>query len=131
MTKSMDQAYLRALFADEVELAGLLKYYKVSMPPDLTPTTWLYPKRRDTSGARDAIPVPRWRREWQSAGPLLGRYGLSIAQNTVEGSVTAFSRTATQSVTERFADHPDEQLAIMAAIVRTVILCLQGVEISQ
>jgi hypothetical protein len=116
----MDQAYLRALFADEIELAGLLNYRGAHMPDGaLTIASRVYPEGEPSRA------LPQWRRSWCDAGGLLGHHGLGILQNEHEGWVIVSSRHELHSTMERYRDHPDQQFALRAAIVRTLIAYLK------
>ena len=78
---------------------------------------------------RQASPLPRWRRGWSAAGPLIGELGLSVRTDDEEGTVSVGTGSRRRDVTESYADHPDKDAAIWAAIVRAAIrVCTEARE---
>jgi len=125
--KPWTDAYLRAAIKDEIELAKAKMRRRVSMPSLITMMTDLYPDpprgqglvsagaARHTLGA---TPLPRWRRSWAAAGPLIGELGLEIRHDTDEGSVSVAVAGERRGVAEAYQDHPSVDAAVMAALVR-------------
>lgn len=131
--------YLKQAFADEIELAGVhpkIRARRVAMPTDLHILTELHPSAPrghgfDTRMVRTtpAPALPRWRRSWVAAGPLIAELGLSIRQDDEEGTVSVGNGSRRRDVTESFADHPNKDAAICAAIVRAAIrVCAEARE---
>lgn len=130
MKKQWDGEYLEQAFADEIELARVHPKFRrrVSLPTVLTMVTDLYPNAATirsigghASRTTPAFPLPRWRRNWSAAGPLIGEMGLSVRTDDEEGCVSVGTGSRRRDVTENYADHPDKDAAICAAIVRAAI----------
>jgi hypothetical protein len=128
--KQWDEAYLREAFADEIELARVKLRHKVSMPRHIDMETTLTPDapRYGSMNARFArttpsFPLPRWRRTWLAAGPLIGELGLEIRHDADEGTVSVgvAGGSRRRGVTEAYKDHPSRDAAVMAALVRAAI----------
>lgn len=127
MQKTWTDDYLRAAIKDEIELAKAKMRRRVSMPSLITMMTDLYPDpprggglvsagaARHTLGA---TPLPRWRRTWAAAGPLIGELGLEIRHDTDEGAVSVGVAGERRGITEAYRDHPSVDAAVMAALVR-------------
>lgn len=131
-----DAEYLKQCFADEVELASVHKAFcgrTYTAPLDCGRLSSLQPgvpvgRGFDTRNFRTttAWAPPFRRRSWNGAGQLVSEFGLSIRQDVQEGSVSVGTGNRRRDVTEAFADHPDEDAAIWAAIVRAAIqLCAE------
>ncbi|MFK3741394.1 hypothetical protein [Massilia sp. TN1-12] len=131
--------YLKQAFADEIELAGVhpkIRARRVAMPTDLHILTELYPSLPRGNGfetrlarTTPSLALPRWRRSWVAAGPLIGELNLSIRQDEEEGTVSVGNGTRRRDITESFADHPNKDAAICAAIVRAAIrVCTEARE---
>jgi hypothetical protein len=125
------QKYLKEAITDEVELAKLLGFGKVTRPATLT----MYAMLNRAGAARTGhgtlgsdfggvAPLPQWRRNWASAGPLIGRLSLKISHDLDEGTVTVGASDRRRSVTEAYKDHPSVDAAIWAAISRAAIQLL-------
>ena len=133
-----DDEYLKAVFADEIELAFLHPKYRrrYLLPSVLTRVSDLVPAPTkgygfESRNARTtpAIAPPFWRRRWTAAGGLVAEMGLSIRQDNEEGTVSVGNGSRRRDVTEAFADHPDKDAAIWAAIVRAAIrVCAEARE---
>lgn len=67
--------------------------------------------------------LPKWAREWSSAGPLIGKHGLIVDADDmglglcVEVKWRSTLTGELRTVGELYADHPSKELAIMYAIV--------------
>lgn len=122
------QEYLRTAIRDEVGLARLLGF-TVAMPSVFTAVTELIPTKK--RGYQFLAPVsshgalPNWRRSWNAAGPLGTALGLAISHDKEEGTVSA-GTGGRRNVTERYDEHPSEDAATMAAIVRAAIRELES-----
>lgn len=125
-----DPDYLRAVFDDEVQLGHLLRWGRIDLPKDLTPNAWLWGNRGETGlSARMARTyLPRWRRDWNSAGSLVVRCGLNIQQGEQTVAVTARTGPA---VVLAFADYPSQDAAIWAAMCKAAIAYLQAERVAQ
>lgn len=121
---NMTPTYLVDALADEAALAEALGYYKVKVPPAPNRLTLLYPTLRDTSGARSPHSLPPWRRNWEAGGRLIARFGLSLQMD--ENSVTAHTADRAHGGRAELAEHPDKDLAILAAIVGAARSCAQA-----
>ena len=126
--KPWTQEYLRAAIRDEVGLARLLGN-TVTMPSVFTAVTELIPTKK--RGYQFLAPttshgaLPAWRRSWNAAGPLSTALGLNVSHDKEEGTVSA-GTGGRRNVTESYADHPSEDAAVMAAIVRAAIRELES-----
>jgi hypothetical protein len=126
--KQWDEAYLKEAIADEIELARVKLRHKVSMPRQVDMETTL---TSDAPGygslnARFArtttsYPLPRWRRTWLAAGPLIAELGLRPRPDDEEGNVSVGFGSGRRNVTESYVDHPSKDAAVMAALVRAAI----------
>lgn len=123
------QKYLKEAITDEIELARLLGYGKVSRPATLNQYTTLS-RASDartgqgtlsSGGGAPTSLIPQWRRNWSAAGPLIGKLSLKIAHDTEEGTVSVGASDRRRSVTELYKDHPSVDAAIWTAIVRASI----------
>lgn len=125
------QKYLKEAINDEVELAKLLGFGKVTRPATLT----MYAMLNRAGAARTghgtlgsdlggSAPLPQWRRNWSSAGPLIGKLMLKISHDQDEGTVSVGASDRRRNVTEAYADHPSVDAAIWAAIARAAIALL-------
>jgi hypothetical protein len=123
------QKYLKEAITDEIELAKLLRYGKVTRPANLTMYSQLVRPRGARIGhgtlssgfGSSEAPIPQWRRNWSSAGPLIGKLTLKISHDQEEGTVSVGASDRRRSVTEAYADHPSVDAALWAAIVRASI----------
>lgn len=126
------QKYLKEAIADEIELAKLLGYGKVTRPPAPTMFTLLSrggaPRTghrmlgSDTSSGTSTLPM--WRRNWSAAGVLISKLHLQLKHDLDEGTVSAGASDRRRAVTEELKDHPSVDAAIWAAIVRASIQLL-------
>jgi hypothetical protein len=126
------------VFADEIELAAAHPKYRrrYLAPSVLTRVSDLVPAPSkgygfDGRNARTtpAFGAPHWRRSWTAAGALVAELGLSVRQDHEEGTVSVGNGSRRRDVTEAFADHPDIDAAIWAAIVRAAIrVCAEARE---
>ena len=135
------EEYLRQAFADEIELAWAKLRVRYVAPNPIDPNADLVrdPRRGSnllTAGherlafASKAKPLPRWRRSWSAAGPLIGELGLSVRPDDEEGTVSVGNGNRRRDVTESYADHPNKDAAICAAIVRAAIrVCTEAREL--
>jgi hypothetical protein len=143
MSKQWDEAYLREVFADEIALAAVHKNWfllRFEAPAFLGLSESLVPRRGrslvggtnsrlEFASTRPTTP-PHWRRDWAAAGPLIGLLGLSVRPDDDEGCVSVGNGSRRRDVTESYADHPDKDAAILAAIVRAAIrVCTEAREI--
>ncbi len=108
-----DQDYFRSCIAKERQLALLLGYRQIEECYESVGTLW--------DGAQK---LPAWTREWAACGPLLARYGLSIAFVTPDGADEP-DQAEIGATRVRFADHPDRDRALMSGIVKEVIRRLE------
>ncbi len=141
LSKPWSDEYLRQAFADEIELAWAKLRQRYVEPTHLDALADLVPApRRGTnllSAGRDRLaftpeakPLPRWRRSWSAAGPLIGELGLSVRLDDEEGTVSVGNGNRRRDVTESYADHPNKDAAICAAIVRAAIrVCSEAREL--
>ena len=126
------QKYLKEAMADEVALAGLLKFGKCKLParPSMFDPIVRVSAARAGHGTLgsglggSAALIPQWRRNWSSAGPLIGKLALKIGHDHDEGTVSVGASDRRRSVTEAYADHPSVDAAIWAAITRAAIQLL-------
>lgn len=133
--------YLREAFTDEIELAWAKLRLRYVAPNPIDPNADLVraPRRGSnllTAGherltfAPEAKPLPRWRRSWSAAGPLIGELGLSVRLDDEEGVVSVGNGNRRRDVTEAYKDHPNKDAAICAAIVRAAIrVCTEACEL--
>lgn len=132
LSKPWSDEYLREAFADEIELAWAKLRLRYVAPNQIDPNADLVraPRRGSnllTAGhdrlafTPEARPLPRWRRSWSAAGPLIGELGLSVRTDDEEGTVSVGNGRRRRDVTESYADHPSKDAAICAAIVRAAI----------
>jgi hypothetical protein len=141
VSKPWSDDYLRQAFADEIELAWAKLRQRYIAPTQLDALADLLPARRRganlLSAGRDRLafapeakPLPRWRRSWSAAGPLIGELGLRVTPDDEEGSVSVGNGNRRRDVTESYADHPNKDAAICAAIVRAAIrVCTEAREL--
>lgn len=132
--KQWDEAYLRAVFADEIALAAVHKNWflrRFDAPTFLGQSESLVPRRSrsivggsnhrlEFASTRQLAP-PHWRRDWVAAGSLLSQLSLNVRFDDEEGTVSVGTGSRRRDVTESYADHPDKDAAILAAIVRAAI----------
>lgn len=126
------QKYLKEAITDEIELARLLGYGKVTRPATLNQYTLLQRGGtarigRGSLGSDSGVGIsslPNWRRAWGGAGPLISRLALQIKHDTEEGTVSVGASDRRRGVTEAYADHPSVDAAIWTAIVRASIQLL-------
>jgi hypothetical protein len=140
-SKPWSEEYLRQAFADEIELAWAKLRQRYVAPNPIDPSADLVraPRRGTnliTAGherlafAPEVKPLPRWRRSWSAAGPLIGELGLSVRPDDEEGTVSVGNGNRRRDVTESYADHPNKDAAICAAIVRAAIrVCTEAREL--
>jgi hypothetical protein len=76
---------------------------------------------RQTFSATGPMVPPHWRRSWAAAGPLSTELGLSIRHDLDEGTVSVGVGSGRRNVCEAYKDHPNQDAATMAAIVRAAI----------
>ena len=137
--KQWDDEYLEQVFADEIELASVHPDYfrrRYLAPSDLTRVSTLQPAPSKGYGfegrnarTTPAIAPPFWRRSWTAAGELVAKLGLSIQQDHEEGTVSVGNGSRRRNATESFVDHPSNDAAIWAAIVRAAIrVCTEARE---
>lgn len=141
LPKPWSDDYLRQAFADEIELAWAKLRVRYVAPNPIDPNADLVraPRRGTnllTAGhdrlafTQEAKPLPRWRRSWSAAGPLIGELGLSVRPDDEEGTVSVGNGNRRRDVTESYADHPNKDAAICAAIVRAAIrVCTEAREL--
>ena len=133
MTNQWDGMYLDDAISDEITLAAIHPKIRRRVVKPTSPmfTTDLYPKAATLPGFSGhaerttiVMALPQWRRKWAAAGPLLGEFGLSVRQDDEEGTVSVGNGNRRRDVTESYADHPNKDAAICAAIVRAAIRIL-------
>lgn len=112
-----DEQYFRSCIAKERHLAQLLGHRHIEECYESAGTLW------DKAQA-----LPKWTRDWSACGPLLSRYGLSLAFGLNAGSSQPHSVTA-GSTTVRFDDHPSPDRALMVAIVKEIIFRLEHTKV--
>lgn len=122
--------YLRAVFDDESRLGRLLRWGDIEVPRELTPNGWLWGNRGEQGlAARMARTyLPRWRRDWSSAGSLIAPCGLNILQGDDTVAVTARTGPAVVAVC---ADYPSRDAALWAAICKAAIAYLEAERAAQ
>lgn len=142
-SKPWSEEYLREAFADEIALAAVHpRWFLLRFEAPIAPTHGddLLPKRgrslvspvndRLTLGSSQRPAPPHWRRTWGAAGPLIAELGLSVRPDDEAGTVSAGNGGRRRDVTESYADHPDKDAAIWAAIVRAAIrMCTEAREL--
>ncbi len=106
-----DQDYFRSCIAKERQLAQLLGHRQIEECYESVGTLW--------AGAQA---LPAWTRDWAACGPLLARYGISIAFESDDGEAGQADIGATQV---HFSDHPSRDRALMFGIVKEVIRRLE------
>jgi len=131
--KEWSTDYLRQAFDDEIELAWAMLRRRYVTPSPIEPRGDLRPAPRHggslispgaarlTFSAGEPAAPPHWRRSWSAAGALIANLGLSIRIDAEEGCVSVGNGSRRRDVTESYADHPDKESAICAAIVRAAI----------
>ena len=141
LSKPWSDEYLREAFADEIELAWAKLRRRYVAPSQADANADLVPAPRRGSNlltagherlafTPEAKPLPRWRRSWGAAGPLIGELGLSVRPDDEEGTVSVGNGNRRRDVTESYADHPNKDAAICAAIVRAAIrVCAEAREL--
>lgn len=136
--KPWSDEYLREAFEDEIKLASVHQHYRTrryAMPSVMSKVANILPApSRHTQAAQHprttvTPPLPYWRRSWSAAGHLIGELDLSIRIDADEGTVSVGTGSRRRDVTESYADHPDKDAAICAAIVRAAIrVCTEAHE---
>ena len=106
-----DQDYFRSCIAKERHLAQLLGHRQIEECYESVGTLW--------DGAQK---LPAWTRDWAACGPLLARYGISIAFEAADDDADQVAIGATRI---RLADHPSPDRALMFGIVKEVIRRLE------
>jgi hypothetical protein len=124
------EKYIKEAIQDEIALAAAHPKYcrrKVTRPSTYSATTLLdfaphrggsivSPGLQRTSLGNDH--VPKWRRSWNDLGPLIAELGLDIRQDHDESTVTVCANGRRRGHTEHIAEHPGQDEAVVAAIVR-------------
>jgi hypothetical protein len=128
MMKPWDEQYLKEAITDEIALAYAKLRYRVTMPREVSMETLLTrdAPKYGSMNARHArttpsYPLPRWRRSWLAAGPLIAELGLRPRPDDEEGTVSVGFGAGRRNVTEAYTDHPSKDAAVMAALVRAAI----------
>jgi len=138
--KPWSEEYLRECVADEITLAFLHPLFRRRYT---APAAWareapILPAARKGAGLMSAgmsrltfsgpqpSAPPCWRRSWDAAGPLGYLLGLTVTHDPEEGTVSAGAGNRRRNVTERYQDHPDQDAATFAAIVRAAIQELEA-----
>lgn len=104
-----DEEYFRSCVARERHLAQLLGY-EVEEYYESAGTLWV-----------NTEPLPQWTRDWRACGPLLSRYGVTLAYTEDEHGEAVTAGT----MLVHFSDHPSRDRAVMFAIVKAVIHLLE------
>lgn len=143
LSKPWSDEYLRDAFADEIALAAVHRNWfalRFDAPVVMSRSENLVPRRSrslvggtnhrlEFGSARPTTP-PHWRRDWAAAGSLVSLLSLSIRFDDEEGCVSVGNGSRRRDVTESYADHPDKDAAIWAAIVRAAIrMCTEAREL--
>lgn len=124
----LDPAYFTALFDDELTLAKLLRHGDLSVPSKLTPNAWIFGTSHGERGLDARLgrgPLPRWRRDWSAAGPLIGRCELHV--NCGDNQVDVYIGPPLAGEVEfsaAYADFPTKDDTIRFAICKAAIAFL-------
>lgn len=126
------QRYLEEAIDDEIALADAMHGMKVVRPAYITTITELQSTRpsrtyfssRNHPRTSSSMPLDKWRRSWNAAGPLIGLLGLSVHADDDEGVVSVGVGGRRRNVSESYGDHPSKDEAVVAAIVRASIRAL-------
>lgn len=103
-----DEEYFRSCVARERHLAQLLGM-EVEEFYESAGTLWV-----------NNQPLPQWTRDWSACGPLLVKYGITLAYAAdAHGEGVAAGPAVLPLV--HFADHPNRDRAVMFAVVKAVI----------
>jgi len=111
--RTSDEEYFRTCVALERRLAHLLGHDNIEELDDSAGVLW-----------EGTQALPQWSRSWESCGPLLARYGLTINHaadpHAPHGVVISVGTAAV-----RCSDHPSTDHALRHAIVKATIMRLE------
>ena len=108
-----DQEYFRSCVAKERHLAQLLGHRNIEECYESAGVLW-----------EEALPLPKWTRDWSACGPLIARYHIAITYGRDPGHEEIGFATLGHTVVH-FADHPSQDRALMVGIVKEVIRLLE------
>lgn len=107
-----DEEYFRSCVAKERHLAQLLGH-QVEEFYESAGTLW-----------ENTRPMPQWTRDWGACGPLLTKYAVTLSYGKEPGAEHIGFVTAGPIVVH-FSDHPSRDRAVMYAVVKAVIHCIE------
>lgn len=107
-----DQEYFRSCVAQERHLAQLLGH-EVEEYYESAGVLW-----------ENTRPMPQWTRDWSACGPLLTAYDIPLAFDH-EPEDGHGSAVVAGPIVVRLSDHPSKDRAVMFAIVKAVIHCIE------
>lgn len=107
-----DEEYFRSCVAKERHLAQLLGH-QVEEFYESAGTLW-----------ENTKPMPQWTRDWAACGPLMTKYGIALSYGKEPGQDQIGFVTA-GPVVVHFSDHPNRDRAVMYAVVKAVIHCIE------
>jgi hypothetical protein len=119
-------AYWRAALEDEYRLAQLLRWGNLARPEAVDGSFMLMGTNGSAPGANPRLArtfLPRWRRNWASAGELVALCGLNLQQGP---ETVAVSARMGYPVVARFADFPSHDAAIWFALCHAAIGYLEA-----
>ncbi len=120
------EAYRAEVLADELKLAYLLGWGNLPTLESAIASTGRFmfgtnKGERGTDARLGSLPMPRWRRDWDGAGELIGRCYISMVYR--EDACGVASERGVQHWVKR-ADYPTRDDAIRAAICKAAIAYL-------
>lgn len=107
-----DQEYFRSCVAQERHLAQLLGH-EVEEYYESAGVLW-----------ENTHPMPQWTRDWGACGPLMTAYEIPLHYDP-DPEDGHGSAVIAGPVVVRLADHPNKDRAVMFAVVKAVIHCLE------
>ena len=118
--------YLERCIDDEMTLASLLGWKNFTRPRIITPHGSMFGTHAGAHGhttRNGSVPMPAWRRDWHSAGQLVGRCNLHISPS--EGGVAVHSELS-PACRAIYEEHPSKDYAIFYAMCKAAIAHLRA-----
>lgn len=108
-----DEEYFRSCVAKERHLAHLLGHRNIEECYESAGVLW-----------DDMRALPQWTRDWSACGPLMVKYDIAVGYGKDAGHED-YNFVTAGPVSVHFSDHPSKDRAVMYAIVKAVIHCLE------
>jgi hypothetical protein len=108
-----DEEYFRSCVAQERHLAQLLGMRNIEEFSESAGVLW-----------HEALPVPRWTRNWEACGPLIAEYALHIEWNNDDADPHG-PAVQIEQLRVHLKDHPTPDHALRYAVVKAVIARLE------